>query len=53
MGQQLGRDRLIQILTSMSSVELSQAVTRTMSALDAWTGGANSRDDVSILVMEC
>ena len=53
LGQQLGRERLMQILASVSGVELNRAVTSVMSALEAWTGGENARDDVSILALEC
>ena len=48
-----GPDRLLTCLGSSTSDSLTQSISRVQAALVGWQAGSPSRDDISILAMEC
>jgi sigma-B regulation protein RsbU (phosphoserine phosphatase) len=48
-----GTDRLIKCLADSSGESLTHSIARVQAELVAWQAGSPSRDDISILAMEC
>jgi sigma-B regulation protein RsbU (phosphoserine phosphatase) len=52
-GEMFGQPRLLQSLERLTNVALSVSISRLLEELHIWRGDAQTRDDISILALEC